>query len=77
MFLRFWVCSGVYGSRDSLVWLRQAVTRKPGDAILFAGGILAPSHPDTVNGTPWGLSRKDFRASNRKRSRRTSSPPAG
>jgi len=37
------------------------VARKPPDAILFAGGILAPSHPDAVNGTPWGLSRKDFR----------------
>jgi len=47
MFRRFWVCSGVYGSLDSLGWLRQAVARKPPDAILFAGGgILAPSHPD-------------------------------
>jgi len=61
MFRRFWVCSGIYGSRDSLGWLRQAVARKSPDAILFAGGILAPSRADAVNGTPWRLSREDSR----------------
>lgn len=61
MFRSFWVCSGVHGSRDSLGWLRQAVARKPPDAILFSGGILAPSHDDAVNRTPWRLSRQDCR----------------
>jgi len=62
LFRRFWVCSGVYGSRDTLVWLRQAVARKPPDAILFAGGILASSLPPRCGERDaLGLSRKDSR----------------
>jgi len=61
MFQRFWVCGGVYGNRDSLRWLRQAVSTRRPDAVLFAGGILAPSRQHVTRSTFWSLTLEDCR----------------
>lgn len=61
MFQRFWVCGGVYGSRDSLRWLRQAVATQRPDALLFAGGILAPERRHGTRTTHLSLTLEDAR----------------
>jgi len=58
---RFFLCSGVHGSRDSLDWLTGAVVRQSPDALLFAGGILAPSRHAVTGSTPWSLNKDDYR----------------
>jgi hypothetical protein len=40
---RFLMCSGVYGKKSSLEFLRDAVKDRNPDGVLFTGGILAPS----------------------------------
>jgi len=57
---RFLVCSGVHGKSSSLEFLREAVKDRKPDAILFAGGILAPSRKTTEKQTPWSISREDL-----------------
>lgn len=61
MFRRFWLCCGVDGQRDSLLWLRQAVATRRPDALLFAGGVLALSRQTNTRAVPWGLSLEDCR----------------
>jgi Icc-related predicted phosphoesterase len=54
------MCSGVYGKKSSLEFLREAVKDRNPDAILFAGGILAPSRQPTEKQTPWSMGREDL-----------------
>jgi hypothetical protein len=61
MIRRILACCGVHGSRDALGWLRRAAERLRPDAVLFAGGILAPGRRSGTRSSPWGLTTQDNR----------------
>jgi hypothetical protein len=58
---RFFLCGGANGSRHSLAVLTQGVTRSSPDAILFAGGIHAPSRRWASRAKPGSLTLDDSR----------------
>jgi hypothetical protein len=59
---RFLLCSGVYGNKSSIDWLRRLSTERRPEAILFAGGILSQERKVVPrSASPWGLTLEDER----------------
>lgn len=55
------LCANVHGNGKCLDWLRRtAQTRKP-DAVVFAGGVLAPTRQYSGHVTPWDMTAADAR----------------
>jgi Icc-related predicted phosphoesterase len=57
---RFLICCGVHGKKTSFEFLRETVQQRKPDAILFAGGILAPARQTIEKQTPWSICREDI-----------------